>query len=209
VLRDRFGEREQYVDDRAEELAWIASLEPGRVLDVGCGPGWMLAAMSDKWIKVGVDTSKKAIAAAQDLGLFAFHGDIDSPNVPMNSFDLVIHYHVIEHVRDPIAEMVRIIEVLKRDGRLLLGTPDFGGPCAERFGKRYRMLHDPTHRNLFTRESMHRFLTDYGFDVERIGYPFPDRFATASTFARWHDVEKTSPPWPGNWMTFYCRRSMS
>ncbi len=68
------------------------------------------------------------------------------------------------------------------------------------------MFADPTHRNLFTRESMTKMLEDFGFAIEKLEYPFPERYATAENFMRWNDTSKISPPWPGNWMTFYCKR---
>ena len=120
--------------------------------------------------------------------------------------DAVVCYHMIEHCKDPIFAIAEIRRVLKPGGWLILGTPDFDSPCAQRFGDNYRMLHDDTHCSLFTCESMHRFLKDGAFDIQEVKYPFPDRFATAETFARWHDTSKMSPPWPGNWMSFYCQR---
>ena len=42
----------------------------GRVLDVGCGLGWLLSAMNDNWNKSGLEIS--AYAATQAFK----HGDI-------------------------------------------------------------------------------------------------------------------------------------
>ncbi len=206
ILRDRMSEREQYLDDRKEERKWIADLKPGWVLDVGCGPGWWLNDIDPQWSKVGIDTSRLAVDAARELGLTVMHGDFSTAELPEFSFDLVIHYHVIEHVSAPLFEMACICAALKPGGRLLIGTPDFASPCALRFRDNYRMLHDETHRNLFTRESMSRMLHDFGFRIEHLAYPFPDRYATAENFLRWNDTTKVSPAWPGNWMTFYCER---
>jgi hypothetical protein len=90
-----------------------------------------------------------------------------------------------------------------------MSTPDFASPCAKRFGDHYRMLHDPTHVSLFTLESMHRFLRDHGFRIDDVRFPFPERLATAETMERWRrgpvDGE-WSPPWPGNWVTFYASK---
>lgn len=203
--RDRLNERDQYLADRQEELDWIGRLVPGWVVDVGCGPGWFLGALDPQWRKVGIDTSERAVETARELGLIAVHGDIQHANLPAGEFDLVIHYHVIEHVKDPLAEMYEICEALKPGGRLLLGTPDFDSPCAVRFGDNYRMFHDPTHRNLFTRESMAAMLDEYGFEIEQIRFPFPQRYSTTENFLRWNDTSKMSPAWPGNWVTYYCR----
>jgi 2-polyprenyl-3-methyl-5-hydroxy-6-metoxy-1,4-benzoquinol methylase len=195
-------ERLQWLEDMEYELEWLRSLDPTSIVDVGCGPGWLLRAMLDIW-KIGVETCEGATAEVWRHGITCV-GSTD--DLPAGSFDVVVCYHVIEHMRDPERELCQMRKLLRKGGWLLLGTPDFHSPCAVRFGDNYRMLHDPTHISLFTLESMHRFLRDYGFTVHDVRFPFPDRYATAETFARWNDTSQVSPPWPGNWMTFYAQR---
>jgi SAM-dependent methyltransferase len=122
------------------------------------------------------------------------------------SVDLVVCLHVIEHLSDPILAITEIRRILKPGGWAIISTPDFDSPCAKRFGDNYRMLHDRTHCSLFTLESMHRFIRDHGLEIRDLKFPFPERYATLGTFSRWADTSKMSPPWPGNWMTFYCVR---
>lgn len=204
-VRHRFEEREQYLVDREDERQWIRSLEPGWVCDVGCGPGWWLADMPRGWRCVGVDPCQTAARLAKENGIIVYPTTLAEACLPKEAFDLVVHYHVIEHVDNPLQELLEVKRILKHQGWLLLGTPDFNSPCAKRFGDNYRMLHDPTHISLFTRESMHRMLRDNGFVVRDVSYPFPDRYATHETWDRWHETDRVSPPWPGNWMTFYAQ----
>jgi hypothetical protein len=97
--------------------------------------------------------------------------------------------------------------IIKRGGILLLATPDFDSGCARRFGENYRMLHDQSHISLFTNDSMHRFLRDHGFVIDRVEYPFFEtRYFTPENLMRLFDTSKMSPPFYGNWMTFYCHK---
>jgi SAM-dependent methyltransferase len=203
--RDRRKERKQYLRDQQAEVAWLQSLQPGRALDIGCGFGWLLSSLPDGWTCVGVEPSEYAAEIASDVAVVMVEQFSDDM-FEARQFDLVICHHVIEHLSRPCEAMGEINRITKRGARLLMATPDFASPCAVRFGKNYRMLHDATHCSLFTNESMHRFLRDFGWRIDRVAYPFPDRFATRQTFARWKDVSKVSPPWPGNWMTFYCTK---
>lgn len=205
LVRDRFSDEEKvnFLSDRAEEIAFVNSLAPGVVLDFGCGPGWMLEAI-DCATRLGIEVADDAIARLRGTSVEVRRQLWD---VADQECDVAICYHVIEHLADPLDALTHLRRVLVPRGWLILGTPDFHSPCAQRFGDRYRMLHDPTHVSLFTNESMHRCLRDHGFVIHDVKYPFPDRFATQATFARWADRTSVSPPWPGNWMTFYCTRS--
>lgn len=211
-VRDRLtnAELQQYLDDLGQELQWVQSRAGDRspkVFDLGCGPGWLLSALPDDWQKWGAETCVHAAAEAGEYGEIVngdWRGEFSD-----EFFDVVICHHVIEHLTDPIDHVHEIRRVLKRGGKLLMATPDFASPCAKRFGERYRMLHDPTHVSLFSQDGMTRMLRDVGFEIEDIQYPFPDRYATAETMAKWRrgpvDGE-WSPPWSGNWVTWYATK---
>jgi D-sedoheptulose 7-phosphate isomerase len=204
--RDRSAERHKHLADVAAELAAINDLPPGRILDVGCGLGFLLSGVADGWDKHGVEVSGYAAARAQTWGRI-HHGDLESAAYPDDHFDVVVMHHVIEHMEDPGAALVEARRVLRCSGLLILGTPDFDSGCARRFGDGYRLLHDPTHISLFSNESMHRFLRDHDFEIESVDYPyFETGYFTAENLLKLLDPEGVSPPFYGNFMTFYCRK---
>jgi hypothetical protein len=54
---------------------------------------------------------------------------------------------------------------------------------------------------------MHRFLRHNGFLIERVDYPFFEtRHFTEENLLRMLDTGTVSPPFYGNFMTFYCRK---
>ena len=204
--RNRLEERDHYLENLGAELSFIGGLAPGRLLDVGCGLGWLLSAIGDDWQKYGIEVSEFAAARAREHGEIFIGPLLDCP-FPEDSFDLVIMYHVIEHLEDPVANIAKVAKWLKAGGRLLLATPDFDSGCARRFGARYRLLHDATHISLFSNDSMHRFLRDHGFRIKRVDYPFFDtRYFTSENLMRLFETERVSPPFYGNFMTFYSVR---
>ena len=211
VLRDRLtaDERAGYLDNVREELAEVRTYIPGTVIDVGCGPGWFLQELSDWPRRIGVEPSQRAAKQLRSHNISHISDIRDITDRWAYSADLVVCLQTIEHIPNPLRIVAGIRKVLKAGGRLIISTPDFDSPCAQRFGEKYRMLHDPTHCSLFTRDSMSRLLLDFGFGIDAIRYPFPEKFATTETFARWGDTSKMSPPWPGNWMTFYCKRRLA
>jgi SAM-dependent methyltransferase len=205
-VRDRLMERQKHLDDVREELDYLNQLPPGRILDVGCGLGYLLSGLGPGWERHGVEVSRFAADHARQYGTIHV-GELADASYPDAYFDAVVMHHVIEHVANPDAVILEARRVLRPGGVLVLGTPDFDSGCARRFGENYRLLHDDTHISLFTNDSMHRFLRDHGFEIDRVGYPFFEtRYFTAENLLRLFDTTKVSPPFYGNFMTFYCRR---
>jgi len=207
--RDRAAERDKHLADVARELATINDRPPGRVLDVGCGLGFFLSGVAQGWEKHGVEVSAYAAERARRWGDI-HHGDLESAEYPDAHFDVVVMHHVIEHIPDPARALCEARRILRPDGLLIMATPDFDSGCARHFGERYRLLHDPTHITLFSNESMHRFLRDHGFVIEEVDYPFFETgYFTGENLLRLLDTDRVSPPFYGNFMTFYCRRPAS
>lgn len=207
VVRHRSDEREKDLTDRfKQELAFVNSLQQGKILDVGCGTGHFLSGVDSSWGRFGVDVSRYAVLKARKWA-DVFCGTLKEADFPPAFFDVVSMNYVISHMKNPIAEVHCVRRVLKKDGILILGTPDFDSPCARRFGKNYRLLHDHTQISLFTNESMHRFLRDFGFHIDRVEYPFFDTpYFTVENLMRLFDTSKVSPPFVGNCMTFYAHK---
>lgn len=209
VVRNRSEEREKFLASVQTELSIIDHQPAGRLLDIGCGLGFLLSGIDSEWERHGVEISKFAAKHASQWGEI-FVGELREAAYPSNHFDVIILHHVIEHVPDPAALIIEARRILSEDGLLIVGTPDFDSGCARRFGQNYRMLHDKTHISLFSEESLRRFLRDHGFRIEHADYPyFNTPYFTRENLARMEDIAQVSPPFYGNFMTFYCRRQTS
>lgn len=81
VIRSGAIESRQQVTDQAILLA-IMGRQPERVLDLGCGEGWLLRALADRGIDaVGVDGDARLIEAARAAG---------SANVHVASYQMLV-----------------------------------------------------------------------------------------------------------------------
>ncbi len=98
--RNRLEEKEQFLKDTDYILEYIASQAGGTLLDIGCGLGWLLSALPEKWNKYGIELSKVAAEFARRFGNI-FYGPLSESPHPENFFDVVVMHHVIEHLAKP------------------------------------------------------------------------------------------------------------
>ena len=169
--RNLLEEWDQQVKNLKHITDFIEMIEPGKVLDIGCGPGFLLSAISNKWDKYGVDISKTALEQCSKFSK-TYCGDLVKFNFKENIFDLVVMNHVIEHLSEPLKYIIEVKRILKSKGVFILATPDFDSGCARYFRNNFRMLHDKGHISLFTSFSLLKMLEDYGFEIIHVEYPF-------------------------------------
>lgn len=203
VLRIGEEELDRKLEDSKEELAFINSLPPGNILDIGCGFGHLLSGVDSSWNKFGIEPNKSAAKQAEKY-CKVFRGTLEQTRYHSDFFDVVVLYHVIEHLENPIESIIEIRRILKPNGTLILCTPDFKCELAQRFGPNYRLLHDKTHINLFGALDLFRLLTDLEFRVEKVAYPYFNTIHfTKENLLRLFDTTKISPPFYGNLVSIY------
>jgi SAM-dependent methyltransferase len=203
--RHLLEEREQWLSGVKEITDYLDSLSAKKILDVGCGLGWLLSYLDDNWNKHGIEISKFASNHAKQYGN-VFNGVLES--FPDNGkFDVIVMNHVIEHLEDPIWALNKIRDMLNNGGIFIIGCPDFDSAAARRYGDRFRLLNDPTHISLFSSDSMHRCLRDNGFKIKKVEYPYFDTpWFNKDDLNKILDDKGISPPFYGSNMTFFCKK---
>ena len=210
---DPDGNSRQLLNERDHALAGIKEIvdflnnevSPGRILDVGCGLGWLLSSLDDGWEKHGIEISRFASKHASQFGQ-VYNGILED-YTGVKDFDVVVMNHVIEHLPDPINSLRIVYDLLKPGGSFVIGTPDFDSGAARRYGSNFRLLHDPTHISLFSCDSMHRCLRDLGFKIKHVEYPFFETpWFSETNILKIMDTKNISPPFSGSTMTFFCER---
>jgi len=100
-------------------------LEP-RIIDLGCGAGWLAGIVGNFGPTTGVDLSHQAVAEAAVRYPYVqfIQADILSWKYPENSFDLVISQEIIEHVDDQKGYIEVAYGLLREGGYLVLTTPN-------------------------------------------------------------------------------------
>jgi SAM-dependent methyltransferase len=152
-----------------ERLATILRLQPvherHRLYEVGAAYGFFLDEARSHYQDVaGIDISEDAAKYAQaELGLDVAADDYLA--VQVDPVDIICMWDTVEHLGRPREFLAKAAQDLRPGGRLALTTGDIGSLNARLRGRRWRMIHPPTHLHYFSRETLGSLLDDVGFDV--------------------------------------------
>ena len=149
------------------------------VLDVGCGDGLYtsLFCRNDNNV-VGIDLQK--LVDPNEIDFKFIEGDALNMPFPDNSFDVVSSFDVIEHLSDDRLFLKECCRVLKKSGRLILGTPNrhrISFFILSMLGKkpkfprnlgRHLALGDIIHLREYTVKEITSLLKDCGFRIREV-----------------------------------------
>ncbi len=122
------GRLHHEISERTAALALSTVEEPGRVLDVGCGTGYLLGLLATRCPGAselaGVDPAAPMVAAATaaagDARLRFSEGVAEALPYPDSVFDLVVSTTSFDHWTDQAAGLRECARVLVPGGRLVL-----------------------------------------------------------------------------------------
>jgi SAM-dependent methyltransferase len=138
--------------------------DDAEILDVGCGTGATLQALSQRYKAFGIDPSSLAIDQCRARGLAnAAVGTLEEFPFPGKSFDLIAMLDVIEHIDDDVAALQLAKKLLKDGGHILLTVPAFQFLWSK---------HDEInqHKRRYAKRVLKECLEKSGYTVDFISY---------------------------------------
>lgn len=197
-------EKKKYLSNNKTLIKMLNSIKYKSICDVGCGPGFLISSLKNKNI-VAIDLDDSALKIASNFAE-VYKKNLNTTFKLNKKFDLIICNHVIEHVKNPEILIKSINNILKKNGYLIIGTPDFDSAMARRYKNKYRMLKDKTHISLFSFESLLRFF-DKKFKVIQIEFPYFDtEYFNKQNLLKIFNQKKVSPPFYGNFLLFLLKK---
>lgn len=106
-------------------------IAPGkRVLEVGCSSGFMLVPLKEKGMEVvGVEPSGGFGSFLIDKGVTVYDSiETLKKNEEEKKFDLIMHFFVLEHVRNPVEFLKQLMELLTPHGTMIVEIPNKSDP---------------------------------------------------------------------------------
>ena len=149
-----------------DELARLGLVEP-KILDLGCGKGWLTAVLSQFGWAEGVDLAPEP-ARKRHPGL-QFH---EASEPPLGPFDVIVSQEVLEHAEDQAGYLDLAYSRLRPGGHLILTTPNAAVSL-----RHPELLIQPIEHHL-TRGQLRAALQSARFDILRI-------YSFMFGYARW------------------------
>jgi 2-polyprenyl-3-methyl-5-hydroxy-6-metoxy-1,4-benzoquinol methylase len=155
---------------RADEIQRL--VPQGRLLDVGCGRGLLPALMRDRgWAVQGTELSPTAaVHAREDLKIPVWVGDFQDCPFADASFDVVVLWHVLEHLREPLAALERCRQLLRPGGLLIVAVPNYASWQARLGGRHWFHLDIPRHYHHFRVHLLVATLARFGFVPRKVSH---------------------------------------
>jgi 2-polyprenyl-3-methyl-5-hydroxy-6-metoxy-1,4-benzoquinol methylase len=192
------------MDEIESKVAYLHAPRAGmRLLEIGCGSGEQLAQLAGLgWKVMGVETDPRAAVVAQGRGLEVRVGELRSQDFPDDSFDAILMRHVVEHVAAPVALLQECQRVLRREGVIVVQTPNAASLGHWLFGANWRGLEPPRHLMIHTRGSLKCVAERAGFGGVRVKssvYGAPHTWQQSAALKKFGHANYVNPPNAWQW----------
>lgn len=142
-------------------------VQGGRLLEIGPGAGMFahLAARSGFSVET-IEMNERSARFIQDvLGIRTHHTDDEiAALAKCKVFDVIAMWHVVEHVRNPVALLEAAAKKLARGGILVVATPNPGALQFRLLRGRWAHLDAPRHLFLIPAQALRRQATRLALD---------------------------------------------
>lgn len=140
----------------------------GKILDIGCGTGILLDSLKKYGYDVyGIETSVDGYLLSRKHEDKIYNKFLKECKFPTGFFDIITLFHVLEHIPEPVNELLEIKRVLKPDGILIIEVPNIDSLGFRIFGKYWISLDSPRHMFHFNYSTLTAILIKNGFYILR------------------------------------------
>lgn len=133
-----------------------------RALDVGCGRGVLLQGFLEEGVDaLGIERGGAGFEAIEGIEALS----LDDLLASGRKFDVIVIWHVLEHLSDPQESLHKCRQLLASGGSLFVEVPNFGSWQAGLFKSRWFHLDLPRHLFHFTPATLAAALREAGFSI--------------------------------------------
>lgn len=158
----------RYPEDRLLALSHVPLSKSMRIIDVGCGNGYLLGLLNVSGYKnlTGIDPYIGKEAIHED-GYTIYKKNI---NEVTGKYDFVMLHHVFEHVGNPLQVLQHIRKILSDTGSCMIRIPLSDSFAFEKYENNWVQLDAPRHFFLHTRKSMDLLCKQADLKISKVIY---------------------------------------
>lgn len=148
-----------------------------KILDIGCGEGKFLENLDQNiFEKKGVEISKKASNVCNKKGLVVINNGFLEAEFGKEKYDVITMWHVLEHLKNPIAVFKKINDLLKEGGILLVSTPNTNSLGFKIGKENWFHLDTPRHLTLYCYKSFGYLCLKTNLELVMVSNEFCDYY---------------------------------
>ena len=162
--------KKKNLNDVNRRIKFVSNLvkKNKKILEIGSGYGLFLDGMKKKdYDIIGIEISKerreisKKITKAKILNVNILDEKLNLPKV-----DIIVLFHVLEHISDPVIFLKKLKKLLKNNGTIVVEVPNHNDHQLKS-NKKYREFYwQRAHIHYFTPKIFQKVLEESGFTVE-------------------------------------------
>ncbi len=164
-LMDNEGIGKEYAEDFLDFVCHTTgkvNFKGTNILEIGCGTGYLLSRLKKLGAEVlGIEPGKHGIEGGKKFGIPILN-DFFPPKTNLEKFDLIIMYDLLEHIPDPESMLIKVRNILKENGKILIALAD-EQPYFEK-GDISCLFHE--HYGYFTDETLSNTVRASGFKCD-------------------------------------------
>ena len=144
-------------------------LQPGKLLDIGCGVGDFLhTSEMHGWECIGVEPSEdaKTIAQKRMKGMIITSEELES--FSDGAFDVITMWHVLEHVDDLKWQVAQLQRLVKPSGRVVIAVPNYKSYDGQYYKEHWAAYDVPRHLNHFNRITLSKIFKTSGLELVKM-----------------------------------------
>lgn len=159
---------EIYRDQIAAQLIALRTInirKKQRILDVGCGPGYLLRRLQQSGYihLMGQDPYQSWTVT----GISIHKGNVEGL---LGEFDLIMLHHSLEHTPDPLQLLIQLKSLLAPHALVLVRIPLAGSEAWMEYNVNWYQIDAPRHLVIPSRKGMERLVQLAGYEIVRVKY---------------------------------------
>jgi SAM-dependent methyltransferase len=150
----------------------IGSLQGKSIMDMGCGTGWFLDLCKEHGMdcwgqELGIELAKQT---SKRLNIEVISLPVNEIVNKDDSFDVIVMFDLIEHLTDPVGFVMHLKRMLKKDGILLILTPNFDSFGIKKLKSNSSLVMPTDHLCIFSGKSVNILADQVGMKLEYLAF---------------------------------------